>query len=203
VPSLLPLHESEHPEELVILNFRGLGTGYRPVLLTFATLLLLAVLMLAPGGLVAKLPVSGSNHFNAASWTPSDPASGRENVRLSPQPLPLLRLPMIFEPNQGQADPRVKFLARGEGYGVFLTPHQAVLTLGARARSAVVRMQLAGANPDAAVSGSSQLPGKSNYFIGNNPASWHRNIPQYARVRYQGVHREHSGVPSDGKRRTG
>jgi uncharacterized repeat protein (TIGR01451 family) len=188
VPSLLPLHESEHPEELVILNFRGLGTGYRPVLLTFATLLLLGVLMLAPGGLMAKLPVSGSNHFTAASWTPSDPASDRENVRLSPQPLPSLRLPMIFEPNQGQTDSRVRFLARGESYGVFLTPHQAVLTLGGRARSAVVRMQLAGANPDAAVSGSLQLPGKSNYFIGNNPAKWHRNIPQYARVRYQSVY---------------
>ncbi|MHB8655808.1 MAG: hypothetical protein ACYDA9_18245, partial [Terriglobia bacterium] len=30
------------------------------------------------------------------------------------------RLPMSFERNQGQTDHRVKFLARGDGYGLFL-----------------------------------------------------------------------------------
>ena len=49
-------------------------------------------------------------------------------------------------------------------------------------------MQLAGANPAAAASGSSPLPGKSNYFIGNDPAKWHSGVPQFARVRYQGVY---------------
>ena len=50
-------------------------------------------------------------------------------------------------------------------------------------------MQLAGREFQAAVvSGDDQLPGKSNYFIGNNPAKWHRDIPQFARVRYQGVY---------------
>ena len=50
-------------------------------------------------------------------------------------------------------------------------------------------MQLVGAN-----SGSRRLAeticfrGKSNYFIGNNPAKWHRDIPQFARVRYQAVY---------------
>jgi len=188
VPSLLPLHESEHPEELVTLNFRGLGTGYRPVLLTFATLLLLGALTLAPGGRVPKLPVSGLNQLLSASLVPSEPASQRENIHLAPGQLALGQLPLRFEPNQGQTDPRVKFLARGAGYRLFLTPDQAVLTLEARPKSAVVRMRLAGANPIAAVRGNDQLPGKSNYFIGNNPAKWHRDIPQFARVRYQSVY---------------
>jgi hypothetical protein len=188
VPSLLPLHESEHPEELVTLNFHGLGTGYRPVLLTFATLLLLGVLILASGGPVPKLPLSGSNHLAAASWTLSELASDDKNIHRVPGKLALGQLPLRFEPNQGQTDPRVKFLARGAGYGVFLTPDQAVLTLGAQAKSAVVRIQLAGANPIAAVSGNTPLPGKSNYFIGNNPVKWHRDVPQFARVRYQGVY---------------
>lgn len=39
------------------------------------------------------------------------------------------RLPLTFEANQGQADARVKFLARGHGYTVFLMPTEAVLTL--------------------------------------------------------------------------
>ena len=72
---------------------------------------------------------------------------------------------------------------------MFLTSDQAVLTLRSTAKkSSVVRMQLAGANPSADATGISQLPGKSNYFVGNNPAKWHRNIPQFARVRYQSVY---------------
>src|SRR5579863_4561088 len=32
----------------------------------------------------------------------------------------LSHLPLIFEPNQGQADSKVKFLARGAGYSLYL-----------------------------------------------------------------------------------
>src|SRR5713226_10047437 len=39
------------------------------------------------------------------------------------------RLPLAFEANRGQTDPQVRFLARGRGYTVFLTPTEAVLTL--------------------------------------------------------------------------
>jgi len=54
--------------------------------------------------------------------------------------------------------------------------------------SAVLRMQLAGANPRAAVMGADELPGKSNYFIGNDPQKWRTNVPTYAKVKYQGVY---------------
>ncbi len=32
------------------------------------------------------------------------------------------------------------------------------------------------------------LSGKTNYFIGNDPAKWHKNIPTYARLKYDGVY---------------
>ena len=38
-------------------------------------------------------------------------------------------LPLSFEMNRGQTDRRVEFLARGPGYGLFLTPTEAVLSL--------------------------------------------------------------------------
>lgn len=38
-------------------------------------------------------------------------------------------LPLSFEPNQGQADPAVRFLARGNGYALLLTRDEAVMTL--------------------------------------------------------------------------
>jgi hypothetical protein len=40
-------------------------------------------------------------------------------------------LPMRFEENRGQTDPRVQFLARGAGYSLFLTSSEAVLALHA------------------------------------------------------------------------
>ena len=45
-------------------------------------------------------------------------------------------LPLAFEANQGQTDPRVKFLSRGAGYTVFLTRDEAVLSLPTRASRA-------------------------------------------------------------------
>jgi hypothetical protein len=49
-------------------------------------------------------------------------------------------------------------------------------------------MKLDGANSAASVSGAEPLPGKSNYFIGNDPAKWSHNIPQFARVEYKSVY---------------
>lgn len=49
-------------------------------------------------------------------------------------------------------------------------------------------MKLIGANPDAEVKGMDQLPGKVNYFIGNDSSKWQTNIPTYGKVRYQNVY---------------
>jgi hypothetical protein len=39
------------------------------------------------------------------------------------------KLPLNFEVNQGQVDSQVKFLSRSNGYNLFLTSTEAVLTL--------------------------------------------------------------------------
>jgi uncharacterized protein (TIGR03437 family) len=49
-------------------------------------------------------------------------------------------------------------------------------------------MKLVGANPRPQVVGFDELPGKSNYFIGNDPAKWRTNVPTYAKVRFQNVY---------------
>ncbi len=104
------------------------------------------------------------------------------------------RLPLAFEANKGQTDSQVKFLSRGAGYSLFLTPAEAVLMLGPSAvsnghsNSAVLRMRLSGANPRTTVSGQDKLPGKSNYFMGSDPQKWHTSVPQYAKVRYAGIY---------------
>lgn len=118
------------------------------------------------------------------------------------------QLPLYFEANQGQADTKVKFLARGSGYALALTAHEAVLTLQGtgngeqgtvtpgQARSlapdprslATLRMQLVGANASPSITGLEELPGKTNYFVGKDPTQWRTSIPTYAKVKYEQVY---------------
>ena len=39
------------------------------------------------------------------------------------------QLPLAFEANQGQTDPQVKYVARGNGYTVFLTANETVFAM--------------------------------------------------------------------------
>jgi len=49
-------------------------------------------------------------------------------------------------------------------------------------------MKLVGANPNALVTGLDELPGKSNYFLGNDPKKWHTNVANYRKVKYEAVY---------------
>jgi hypothetical protein len=51
-----------------------------------------------------------------------------------------------------------------------------------------LRMRLLGANPAPRLVALDQLPGKSNYLIGRDPAKWRTNVPNYAKVKYQDVY---------------
>jgi hypothetical protein len=127
-------------------------------------------------------------------------------------------LPLSFEANQGQADSQVKFLTHTRAYSLFLTGDEAVLTLhGARAHGpkakdkfpvetrlaaspadtkptpnqateSILRMKLRHANANARVTGVGELEGKSNYFLGNDPAKWRTNVPTYSKVKYEAVY---------------
>ncbi len=122
------------------------------------------------------------------------------------------KLPLSFETNQGQTDKQVKFLSRGPGYALFLTPTEAVISLkaakgwqakkdsvlkvsrgpkDAASKAAVLRIRLEHASSNTKVSGVDELAGKSNYFIGNDPVKWQRNIPTFGGVKYRQVY---SGV---------
>jgi hypothetical protein len=106
------------------------------------------------------------------------------------------QLPLAFERNVGQTDGEVKFFARGAGYGMFLTPTEAVFSLHAApgrdaitgGQSAVVRMRLAGARTDARIEGSKPQPGRSHYLQGNDDRQWRRDVERFEQVRYSGVY---------------
>jgi hypothetical protein len=109
---------------------------------------------------------------------------------------------LAFEPNVGQTDPSVQYLARGEGYALFLTDTDAVLRLSpsapaasgastpasqATAANAVVDIGLVGANPQPQITPLDPLTSVTNY-IGSDPAQSHAHVANYARVSYNGVY---------------
>ena len=135
------------------------------------------------------------------------------------------KLPLSFTANQGHAEKSVNFLAKGQGYGLYLTANEAVLALSKPATQTdrermqeiahlrmlrpfltsaqrrrlakltagsrgidTLRMQLKGSNRQAQVSGSDELPGTTNYFIGNDPTRWRTRVPTFAKVHYTGVY---------------
>jgi Beta-propeller repeat len=172
-----------------------------------------SVWIVAIAGL-AVLGVSGAGGWRMPSRTAAvnrsavvPTLSAEKKVRASMETLPL-----AFEANQGQTDPKVKYMARGNGYTVFLTANDTVFALhsssqataqvspsrglaGAtqpasasvheKARTAAIHMCLVGGNPDSDISANNELPSRSNYFIGNDRSHWHTNVPQYARVSYR------------------
>jgi hypothetical protein len=104
--------------------------------------------------------------------------------------------PISFEPNQGQTDDRVKFMARGSGYNLFLTPSNALFFLRQAGSSndlvltdsAVFTMSVVGANPAPKLTGRDELPGKSSYFLGSDPKKWRTNIPNFGKVQYEDIY---------------
>lgn len=109
----------------------------------------------------------------------------------------------------------MKFLSRGTGYQLFLTNDEAVLALSKpQAKSdrkatvrptlassrldnkeklpqrevSVLRVKLAGPNPNPRIEGVEPLAGKANYFIGTDPKKWRRDVPTFSRVRYRNVY---------------
>lgn len=114
---------------------------------------------------------------------------------------------MSFERNLGQADPSVKYISRGRGYQVLLTESDVLLRLTAgepnlKARispddrrpattdqsTSDIRLRFEGAGRAPRIVSREPLPGRSNYFVGNDPSKWIADIPTFSRVEYRGVY---------------
>jgi hypothetical protein len=109
------------------------------------------------------------------------------------------KLPLDFEPNEGQASNQVQWLARGPEYTLFLAGDDAILELdqveadkrhghAPTARLSMVWMKLIDASPSPESHGEEPLAGFVNYFNGNDPAKWQRKIGTYGRVHLRSVY---------------
>jgi hypothetical protein len=136
-----------------------------------------------------------------------EPASSKRSEATTQPRQVFGKLALAFEVNEGQIDAQVDFLARGRGYSLLLTATEAAVWLveprseriapvtadpspptHAGQKSAALLMRLVDANPRPAKSALEELPGKVNYFLGNDSAKWRRNIATYAKVKYDSVY---------------
>ena len=96
-------------------------------------------------------------------------------------------LPIVFEPNQGQAGETVRYVSRSARTVLLLGDTEAVLSMRAgEGRIESLRMSLVGATRRAP-NGLDQLPGRTNYLLGER-SQWHTAVPHYSKVRYREVY---------------
>src|SRR5262249_38931853 len=169
-------------------------------------------------GIAAKGDNLGSTNYSPNQTAVPARATATVEATVNPERHMLInaeygRLPLSFEPNEGQSDSRVKFLSTGAGYVLFLTTTEAVLSLRipqrgreskrstdttslplspgrkpAESRYSVLRIKLVHANRNSQINGVDQLAGRSNYLVGNDRRNWHASIAMYRGVKYAGVY---------------
>ena len=183
---------------------------------TFSALALLAASFLLFAGFhISRSTSRNSVSQRSAARTQNTASSSPSGADKSKWLHAYGKLPLSFIENQGQAAQEVRYVSHGSQYDLFLTPQEAVVALrhsqhldfsprhraaSLKALHAMMRkaantttttalhMRFEGANPAPQVKGAERLPGKVNYFVGNDPQKWHTDIPTYAQVKYSQVY---------------
>jgi|GEM_PF-4864338 len=105
-------------------------------------------------------------------------------------------LPMLFEPNLGQAGDGVDYVARGAGYGLQLSGADLIVSLRDTEASGAddasiwqtVSIGLVGADAASVHTAGDRQRGVTNYYHGES-TNWIENVPHFGRVDYEDVYR--------------
>ncbi len=89
-------------------------------------------------------------------------------------------VPLYFEENRGQTDPRAKYIARSAALAGFITQDGWTLSLNGQP----VSMHIAGANPKALFAAERPVEGITNYYLGNRTIT---GLQHYSSVRAKNI----------------
>ena len=92
--------------------------------------------------------------------------------------------PPFYIGNYGQADPRVRFLARSTGFTAQFHNDSIVI----RHQGVETRIRFLGAARSAVVEGEAPLAGRANFLTGADRTRWRTDLPMYAGVRYRALY---------------
>lgn len=109
-------------------------------------------------------------------------------------------IPLAFEANIGQSNNEVAYLARGNGYTLFLTPAEAGMVVWTAepigdederlttGQAAAFNIQFIGANPAPTITGEDQQEGRVSYLVGAEAEDWVSDIPTFGKVKYEALY---------------
>jgi hypothetical protein len=99
----------------------------------------------------------------------------------------LASLPLAFERNEGQVDPRVRYVVRGSGYEVFFTSDTARIVKRGAIGASVVDIRAGGGRSRVPEAGE-RLPQRTNYIRGEQISGTLADIANFARITYRSVY---------------
>src|SRR5579871_6957534 len=70
----------------------------------------------------------------------------------------------------------------------FFTASNAPCSWTSTRDNSIVQLRLVGANSAVEANGVGELPGKTNYFLGNDLGKWRINVPNYSKVEFRDVY---------------
>jgi hypothetical protein len=164
---------------------------------------MIAVLVLSTSVVAHRGKVTTDNYLAPA---------GKNRTKPRPSNAPAVQdfgnVPAIFEANRGQARKEVKFLARGNGYTMFLTSAGMQLALdrpinrdaqpGRSSASGqqlerhsfatLLHMKLIGSSRATRIEPLEPLPGTVNYFVGSSRKNWATRIQTFGSILYKEVY---------------
>lgn len=97
-------------------------------------------------------------------------------------------LPLVFEPNVGQATASSMYLSHAGAAELGFSQQSFSLRLPRAAKSSTLSIVLLGANQEARPVPMDKEQGESNYLLGSSPSQWKTHIPNYGRISYIGIY---------------
>ena len=181
----------------------------------FPAVWIVAVTVVAAATLIAVGPAKSglrrSNPASATAMSQLQSVTPAEHARINAT---YAALPLAFEANQGQVDPQVKYLARGNGYKLYLASSEAIFTVHKQGGdSEVRRMTMDRTSAESKVKSMLRRRAQQNskgavaavhmHMLGANPeARLAAEDPQSAKVNYfigRDPSKWHSDIPLFGQ----
>lgn len=118
------------------------------------------------------------------------PATAAPNPEAKATQLSQHGLPVVFEPNLGQAPVAARFLARTSDGETLLTGNGVEIMQHRESNSQNFYLSFVGANPAASPSAISEdaTGGVANYYTGQDKSKWIERVPLYSKVRYSKIY---------------
>lgn len=99
-----------------------------------------------------------------------------------------------FEANDGRQGNGVKFVTRAAGYAAQFMDHQIALfplphrNLRLVSKTPPILVQFPGSNPAPGIRTLEPQDSRTNYFLGNDPQSWRREVVRYGLLMYENIY---------------